>query len=105
MKTNFFKNAIEYLKTHGHTKGVYENGHGQVCLLGACAKGNGRSADQFPNFNGEDTPLYDLLSECIKGQERYYDGVAAYNDRPERTEAEVIALLEKVDAKANAEPV
>lgn len=100
--------AASIIKVKGHTKLVLRSGYGKVCLRGALYEALTGDARRPPHVLPDYNPVYLWLTteariiEIIRDayQEFYFTDVTEWNDRPERTAEEVIAVLRMVAGDA-----
>lgn len=99
---NVYQKAAEFLRTHGWSTGLLENGDGPVCINGALM----RAAGLKPSYQFYDDPDYvELCRPVVKFIDSDYgvDDLAltleTWNDVEAKDQADVIAVLEAVGAE------
>lgn len=93
--TEALRGAAGIIAERGHAKGMLEDTDGRVCAIGAlhiaCF---GRARPSLGNDSDWDlyNDIYSHLESYVHN-ELGVDGVVLYNDKPERTQAEVVAAF------------
>jgi hypothetical protein len=92
MKKNVFTEAYLNLLKNGHCKGVYQNDDGSVCILGALGSGHRLSIGEDGSFPWWESAVETLnvLAETVS--------ITAWNDSPQTTQQEVLALLAQAES-------
>lgn len=87
--------AADYMETHGHCKGNFENTLGQVCFYGALKKVCGWDTETHNVLTPDEKILFmDAVCKvklCFPGRD-----MVVWNDAPERTGEDVIAVMREV---------
>lgn len=91
-----FRRAAQILQARGHNKGLYESRTGEVCAVGALMAATGVDPKAGPMPAAEVPEAVWFLSSRLWvaiGDDDPIERVAEWNDKPERTQAEVVAEL------------
>ncbi len=83
-----YARAADAIRDHGHSKGLLRDNGGAMCVFGALnyvVAGDAYKCDGYRLL----APLSDLIDQ----------GVVGWNNRPETTKRQVIALLRKAARK------
>ena len=87
------EHGLQYLRTHGWTKGTQRNERGEVCAIGAVYYGWLPLAISSVTLAAAGGRLMDKVNETHP-----YSTVAMYNDRSETTQEDIEILFEKTIA-------
>lgn len=96
---NPVEKAKNILLERGHVKGISEASDGRVCMMGAINQATG-----FDSWKSETVPLRNEVADLVNSvaYEQFKDrihtvwaGVANFNDHPDTTIGECVAVFEK----------
>lgn len=88
-----YRRAAQIVQGRGHTKEVYQRESGEVCTVGALVLASGMDPD---DYEGQATTAVEFFSSRLWvaiGDQDPVERIAEWNDKPERTPAEVVAEL------------
>lgn len=95
------REAVRQLELRGHCKGISEDRDGRVCAAGAVALACGSMIDEPARsvMRVLDEVAAEQYPDRIRSGPERYRLVVLFNDHPDTTVAEVVAVLEKAAAR------